>query len=191
MPTYVCERACVCVRTYLCIFLVHVQIRNTGRRQYSRERDEHGMRTSEREGYYKIASEWAKKAEKALRPLPEKFRRRRNVDAHKTTNPRHKYTKKTHTQTKRKTESYTHTCARFYTETDRGKSNVLQCNFPAKACCVGVVAAVVDGRPTQTQLFRPKDKKASLENWHSQNMSNNKNNNNTHTRIHLHTHTHN
>lgn len=94
-----------------------------------------------------------------------------DVDAHKTTNPRHKHTKKpkenppvTHTHTHIRTPD-AHACQ---WKMECGK--VLQCNFPA--FCFW--------RPTQTQLLRPKgkntkensEKKASLENWHSQSNNN-------------------
>lgn len=72
-----------------------------------------------------------------------------DVDAHKTTNPRHKHTKKpkenppvTHTHTHIRTPD-AHACQ---WKMECGK--VLQCNFPA--FCFW--------RPTQTQLLRPKGK---------------------------------
>lgn len=43
----------------------------------------------------------------------------------------------------------------------------------AASVVVVVIAFVVVVRPTQTQLFGPKDKKGGLENEQSQNMSNN------------------
>lgn len=51
--------------------------------------------------------------------------------------------------------------------------------FPRQMAARVFVVVVVVRRPTQTQLFGPKDKKGGLENWQNQNMSSNNNNRNS------------
>jgi len=152
---------CRTMQTYLCVFLVPPVCFPTEFAHKTREKESQCSVKCKRDG--SIARKRGLVGKKA--ELRRAFSRDHSpktagdVDAHKTTNPRHKHTKKAKRKPPPPTRSHTRTHV-------SGKWNVAKCyNAISPLFCFFFILATNPNSIVEGKIA----KKASLENWHSRN----------------------